>query len=268
MDETDGVRVDDERLTDGDVELRVRGPRADVVLARPDARNAQTPATWRALATVPELLPADVRVVVLAGDGPSFSAGLDRRMLGAGVPGEPTFRDLAAMPPDELSDTIARFQDAFTWWRDSPAVTVAAVRGHAVGAGFQLALATDLLLCADDAQLAMRETSLGLVPDLAGTKRLVDAVGYPRALEICATGRWVAADEAARLGIAQLVVPAKTLDAAVDDLAAALLAVPAGALVATKRLLAGAGGRTPGEQLEAERSAQVDRLTELARLLG
>ena len=268
MDGAEGVQVNDQRLTDGDVALLLRGPRADVVLCRPGARNAQTPATWRALAAVAELLPADVRVVVLSGEGPSFSAGLDRRMMGPGVPGEPTFVDLAAMPADQLSDTIAGFQDAFTWWRATAAVTVAAVRGHAVGAGFQLALATDLLLCADDAQLAMRETSLGLVPDLAGTKRLVDAVGYPRALEICATGRWVAADEAARLGIAQLVVPADTLDAAVDDLVAALLAVPAGALVATKRLLAGAGERTPSEQLEAERSAQVERLSELARLLG
>ena len=57
-----------------------------------------------------------------------------------------------------------------------------------MGAGFQLALACDLRVVADDARFAMRETSLGLVPDLGGTQPLVEAVGYSRALEICVTG--------------------------------------------------------------------------------
>jgi enoyl-CoA hydratase/carnithine racemase len=261
--------LDDVRLVAGSVRVDVDGPRADVTLARPEARNAQTPATWRALAAVGELLPSDVRVVVLSAEGASFSAGLDRRMLdGSGVPGEPALADMARMPATELDATIAAYQTGFTWWRESPAVTIAAVQGHAVGAGFQLALACDLMVCADDAQLSMRETSLGLVPDLGGTTPLVDAVGYGRALEICATGRWVRAAEAADLGIAQAVVPASALASSVDDLVAALLAAPAGALVATKRLLAGARGTTRAEQLAAERSEQGERLADLARLLG
>lgn len=244
------------------------GQRADVVLSRAETRNAQTPATWRALAAVPALLPDDVRAVVLSAAGPSFSAGLDRRMLdGTGVPGEPSLRDWAALPAAEFLATVAGYQQAFTWWRDSSAVTVAAVQGHAVGAGFQLALACDLMLCADDAQLAMRETSLGLVPDLGGTKALVDAVGYGRALEICGTGRWVRAEEAVQLGIAQASVPAATLGAAVDDLTSALLACPSGSLQATKQLLATAAGRSRDDQLEAERTAQATRIAELARLL-
>lgn len=268
---SDHVRtpITDDRLASGHVDLHVFGPRADVVLARPEARNAQTPATWRALAAVPELLPDDVRVVVLSARGASFSAGLDRRMMdGSGVPGEPALADLAQMAAVDLDATIAGYQRAFTWWRGSPAVSIAAVQGHAVGAGFQLALATDLMICADDAQLAMRETSLGLVPDLGGTARLVDAVGYSRSLEICGTGRWVRADEAARLGLAQAVVPVDALQDAVDDLLAALLAAPAGALSATKELLAAARGRTVHEQLAAERRAQGERLAAFARLLG
>ncbi len=255
-------------LDAGDVLLSVMGPRADVVLARPEARNAQTPATWRALAAVPSLLPSEVRVVVLAGQGRSFSAGLDRRMVdGSGVPGEPGLVDLAGLPPADLDATIATYQQAFTWWRASDLVTIAAVQGHAVGAGFQLALACDLVVCADDAQLAMREPSLGLVPDLAGTRPLVDAVGYARALEICATGRWVHADEAGRLGLAQLVVPVDQLAGAVDDLVAALLAAPAGAVAGTKRLLRDASARTVEQQCAAERAEQALRLGELARLL-
>ena len=205
--------------------------------------------------------------MVLAADGPSFSAGLDRRMFdGAGIPGEPSLADLAALEPHDLDQTIAQFQSAFTWWRRSAAVTVAAVAGHAVGAGFQLALACDLVVCAEDARFAMRETSLGLVPDLGGTARLVEAVGYPRALEICATGRWVGAREAVDLGLAIAVVPAVELTAAVDDLVAALLAAPAGALRETKALLRDAGHRSDEAQLAAERAAQARCLAELSTL--
>jgi enoyl-CoA hydratase/carnithine racemase len=206
--------------------------------------------------------------VVLDADGPSFSAGLDRRMFdGAGIPGEPSLADLAALDPHSLDRTIAQFQAAFTWWRRSAAVTVAAVAGHAVGAGFQLALACDLVVCAEDARFAMRETSLGLVPDLGGTARLVEAVGYPRALEICATGRWVGAREAVDLGLAIAVVPAAELTAAVDDLVAALLAAPAGALRETKALLRHAGHGSDEAQLAAERAAQARCLAELANAL-
>jgi enoyl-CoA hydratase/carnithine racemase len=256
-------------LEAGAVRLTVSGPRADVVLARPEARNAQTPATWRALAAVPALLDPEVRVVVLSAEGRSFCAGLDRRMVdGSGVPGEPGLVELAGLPADELDAAIAAFQQGFTWWRDHDAVTVAAVQGHAVGAGFQLALACDLMVCADDAQLAMREPSLGLVPDLGGTLPLVQAVGYGRALEICATGRWVGAQEAARLGLCQLVVPAAELAVSVDDLVAAVLAAPGGAVAGTKRLLRDASGRSRPEQCAAERSEQIGRLAELARLVA
>ena len=202
-------------------------------------------------------------MVVLRGEGESFSAGLDRAMLTGGIDGEPGLPELAALEPSALDEVIAGFQDAFTWWQDARIVTVAAVQGHAVGAGFQLALACDLRVLADDARLAMRETGLGLVPDLAGTKPLVEAVGYSRALEICATGRWVGAQEAAAIGLASLVVPRADLDTATMDLAAALLAGPAGAVRATKGLLRGAAARSHDEQQAAERLAQAGRLREL-----
>jgi enoyl-CoA hydratase/carnithine racemase len=111
----------------------------------------------------------------------------------------------------------------------------------------------------------MKEPSLGLVPDLGGTKPLVDLVGYSRALEICATGRWVGALEAAATGLATLVVPTDELDAATRELAAAVLAAPAGAVRATKELLSGAGERGYDEQRAAERAAQATRLRDLAK---
>jgi enoyl-CoA hydratase/carnithine racemase len=250
----------------GGVLLGIDGAVATVTLARPEQRNAQTPATWRALAQVGEQVLADdtVRVVVLRAEGQSFSAGLDRAMFGAGIDGEPGLVGLASLPDAELDETISTFQQAFAWWRDERVVSIATVQGHAIGAGFQLALACDLRVMAEDVQLAMRETSLGLVPDLGGTQPLVEAVGYARALEICATGRWVRAQEAAAIGLATVVVPLETLDAATTDLVAALLAAPAGAVRATKGLLRDAGTRSYDDQRAAERAAQAGRLRDLA----
>lgn len=238
-----------------------------MTLDRPERRNAQTPSTWLRLAEVgQELLTTAARVVVLRAEGPSFSAGLDRAMLTPeGAPGEPTFVELAALEPAALDEAIARYQAAFTWWRDERIVSVAAIQGHAVGAGFQLALACDLRVLADDARLSMREPSLGLVPDLGGTQPLVELVGYPRALEMCATGREVAAAEAARIGLAELVVPPADLDGAVRDLCAAVLAAPTDAVRETKALLRAATNRGYDEQRAAERAAQGRRLRALVR---
>ncbi|MEV0322168.1 enoyl-CoA hydratase/isomerase family protein [Streptomyces sp. NPDC050658] len=249
------------------VRLTVDEAVATVTLANPAKRNAQSPALWRALAEAGRMLPGSVRVVVLRGEGKSFSAGLDRQAFTPeGFDGEPSFIDLARGDDGVLDATIAEYQEAFTWWRRSDIVSIAAVQGHAIGAGFQLALACDLRIAADDVQFAMRETSLGLVPDLTGTHPLVGLVGYARALEICATGRFVHAPEAERVGLANLVVPADQLDASVRDLAAALLAAPRDAVIETKALLQGVSGRTYEEQRVAERAAQGRRLRDLAGL--
>ncbi|MET7620574.1 enoyl-CoA hydratase/isomerase family protein [Streptomyces sp. NPDC005408] len=247
------------------VRLTVEDAVATVTLTNPDKRNAQSPALWRALAQAGRSLPGNARVVVLRGEGKSFSAGLDRQAFTPeGFDGEPSFLDLARGSDSELDAVIAEYQEAFTWWRRSDIVTIAAVQGHAIGAGFQLALACDLRVVAQDVQFAMRETSLGLVPDLTGTHPLVSLVGYARALEICATGRFVHADEAERTGLANLVVPGDELDGAVRDLAAALLAAPRDAVIETKALLQGVSGRSYEDQRTAERAAQARRLRDLA----
>ncbi|MEU9189140.1 enoyl-CoA hydratase/isomerase family protein [Streptomyces sp. NPDC048484] len=249
------------------VRLTVDDAIATVTLTNPAKRNAQSPALWRALAEAGRLLPGTVRVVVLRAEGKSFSAGLDRQAFTPeGFDGEPSFIDLARGSDAELDAAIAEYQGGFTWWRRSDIVSIAAVQGHAIGAGFQLALACDLRVVADDVQFAMRETGLGLVPDLTGTHPLVGLVGYARALEICATGRFVQAEEAQRSGLANIAVPVDQLDDTVGELAAALLAAPRDALVETKVLLQGAVDRTYEEQRVAERGAQGRRLRDLAGL--
>jgi len=282
-------------MTDG-VRLDYDGPVATVTLDRPDVLNAQTPQMWHALREIGRELRGDVRVVVVRGAGRAFSSGLDRGFVrslvepaagdasedpgaadapqgpGAADASEPggasrsTAATLVDLPPQECAARIEQFQEAFTWLGRPDLISVAAVHGPAVGAGFQLALACDLRVLADDARLRMAEVTLGLVPDLGGTRRLVELVGYSRALEICVTGRWVDATESARIGLANLVVPAAELVPAVTDLTAAVLAGPRDAVVEIKALLAGALDRSPAAQRRAEREAQTRRIRDLAGL--
>ncbi|MBZ5739960.1 enoyl-CoA hydratase/isomerase family protein [Nocardioides mangrovi] len=246
----------------------VDGVVATITLHRPEVRNAQTPTMWRALAEVGASLPDDVRVVVVKGEGHSFSAGLDRAMLDPSASsGEESVAGLLALADDEVSDTIDAYQQGFTFLRDPRFVSIAAVQGYAIGAGFQLALSCDLRVVAEDAQFCMKESALGLVPDLTGTKPLVECVGYARALEICATARMVGAAEAVDIGLALAAVPAAELESTVAELVTALTAPMAGAVRETKALLQGAADRSLEDQRRAEREAQVRRFRELAALM-
>ena len=235
-----------------------------ITLDKAERRNSQTPRMWRALADIGTALPDDVRVVVVRGAGDCFSAGIDTRLLGpAGVDGEDSVAELMHATDAEITDAIDGYQRGFTWLSDPRIVSVAAVHGYAIGAGFQLALACDLRVVADDVAFCMKEPALGLVPDLGGTKPLVDLVGYSRALEICVTARYVGADEAQDLGLATAVVPGEHLDAATSDLVQAVLASTAGAVRETKGLLRVAGGRDLEEQRQAEAQAQLRRFRDL-----
>jgi len=252
--DSDGVRVIDS------------GARLDVILCTPENRNAQTPRTWAALAGARQFITNRTRVVVLSGEGVSFSAGLDRSMLGAPTAENPvTLASLAMAGESGLRDFISTAQEAFTWWRSCEVPTIAVVQGHAIGAGFQLALACDLVIALPDASFSMREPRLGLVPDLGGTHPLVRAVGYSRALEICATGRSIDAAEARDLGIVQYVIngkkPGEQVEAIVDE----IIAPSRGVLTDLKSLLRAAEDADVSQQLAHERETQISRISALMR---
>jgi enoyl-CoA hydratase/carnithine racemase len=245
--------------------LDLDGAVATITLSCPERRNSQTPSMWRALADIGAALPDEVRVVVLKGAGGSFSAGLDVGLLTPeGVPGEESVAALMHGSDDDVLDAIDGYQRGFTWLRDPRFVSIAQVHGHAIGAGFQLALSCDLRIAADDVKFCMKEPALGLVPDLTGTKPLVEIVGFSRALEICATARTILADEARELGLVTAVVPASELAATTADLTEAILANAAGAVRETKALLRGAAETDLDEQRRRERTAQLRRFRELA----
>jgi enoyl-CoA hydratase/carnithine racemase len=219
---------------------------------------------WHELIRIRRELPATVRVVVIRGEGRAFSAGLDRSLFSGDS--DDGILALPRLPEAEATARIAQWQEAFDWSSRPDLVSIAAVQGHAIGGGFQLALGTDIRIIAEDAQFTMAEPALGIVPDLGGTKRLVDLVGYSIAAEICLTARRVGADEALRIGLASRVVPTEGLDAAVEHTVTALLAIDRNAAAETKALLQRAHGRTQDEQQAAERAAQYRRLRAMAGL--
>jgi enoyl-CoA hydratase/carnithine racemase len=237
------------------------GPRLDVILSNPARLNAMTEETWQALAQAGREIPTEVRIVVIRAEGRTFSAGLDRKVFAGEA--KPDLAALLDRSDNEIQNAISGFQDGFTCWRKSHAITVAAVQGHAVGAGFQLALACDFRIAATDAQFSLKETSLGIIPDLAGTKPLVELVGYSRALEIALTGAPVSASQALQIGLVNAVAPDGELDAVVDSFVENLLALPDASMRTTKRLLRGASERDFDMQELAERQEQ----TQLLRLL-
>ena len=235
---------------------------------------------WEEMRQIGRELPGDVRVVVVRGEGRAFSAGLDLSAVsttqsdsdsatgaassdgGKGF----SFADLARSDDEVAVATLSGFQEGFAWLRRPDLVSIAAVRGHAIGAGFQLALACDMRVLAEDAQFSMAEVSLGLVPDLGGTKRLVELVGYARAVDICLTGRRIGASEADGLGLATSVVPADDLDQTVADLVMQILTARRGAVIEIKALLAAASSHSFAQQEAAERAAQLRRIRDLVGL--
>ncbi|RNL79407.1 enoyl-CoA hydratase/isomerase family protein [Nocardioides marmorisolisilvae] len=257
--------MDQALLEQGGVVVAQDGAVLTVTMNRPEIRNAMRPSTWAAFAAIGASIGEDVRVVVVRGAGESFCAGLDKRVLmGGGIEGEAPVADLFGMAQEDFDQTIATFQEGFLWLRDPRFISIAAVQGYAVGGGFQLALACDLRIATDGAQFSMREPALGIIPDVTGTKHLVECVGYSRALELTASARNVDATEAFAMGLVNRVVPEAGLDAAVAETVTAMTTHPAGAVRGTKRVLLGATERTFDEQRAWERAVQFDRFREIA----
>jgi len=231
-----------------------------ITLNDPDKRNAQTPHTWDELFDISQRVPNEARFIVLRGNGKSFSAGLDRAMFTPeGVPGQPSFMEMAVQNDTQLDDSIAHYQRFFRVLRDLPQVSIALVQGHAIGAGFQLALACDLIVAQPSAQFALKETQWGLTPDLGGTVRFMEALGYRKSLELIGSGRAITGEEAYSLGLVSVV--SENLVTGLCQLIDPLRAVMPEALIDAKSMLAGiAYGEEPWV---AERRSQIKRLRHL-----
>jgi enoyl-CoA hydratase/carnithine racemase len=186
---------------------------ADVRMNRPDKRNALDGAMFAALRDAGARLQREpgVRAVVLSGEGESFCAGLDFSSFQSMAGGERVDADGPAML---TPGGITHLGQQVAWvWQEVPVPVIAAVHGHALGGGIQIALGADIRFVHPDTQLAVREVHWGLVPDMTGTLFLSRLVGPDVAKELTFTARIVSGREAGELGLATHVTETPLDDA-------------------------------------------------------
>jgi len=227
-----------------------RGPLRHVVLNRSEKRNAMNSALLTALSDALRAAADDpsVRCVVLRGDGPVFSAGVDLAELG-GLADE-------AEPQATLRRFRTIFLTAANLCEEMAKPVICQIHGVCVGGALEVALGCDLRVLADDAEVGLPEVRLGLIPDVGGCSRLPAVVGLGRAKELIMTGRMIGAAEAERIGLANRVVPAAELDGAVQELADELLACAPVAVGRAKRVMDAAAKPALAQTLEQEVTAQ------------
>jgi len=206
-----------------DVSLVRDGAVATVTLDRPDRRNALSDSLLAALgAALTELRDdATVRVVVVTGAPPVFSAGAD-----AGLRSSMSAEERRQVFANRKSQFRRLFERVTTLLEGLEQPTIAMVNGHAIGGGWGLALAADFRISTADAQFWIPEVDLGVPLGVASTARFVRLVGPARAKEIILECRRYSAADAHALGLVTRVVPGDTLGEAVREFAAKLLAKP------------------------------------------
>jgi len=211
------------------IRLDRHGPVAELILARPDKRNALTEAMWEAIPSLLEDAAADdtVRVLIVRGEGGAFAAGADIA----------EFDRVYATPEraEAYSSAIARALDSLAAFA-SP--TLAKIDGVCVGGGCALALSCDLRFAAARSRFAITPGKLGLIYPLGDTRRLIEAVGVGYAKDLLYSGRTIEADEALRIGLIHQRIEDGALDSAVDGYLETMLANSSASARLTKQMIA------------------------------
>jgi enoyl-CoA hydratase/carnithine racemase len=226
---------------------------ADVRLNRPDKRNALDGAMFQAIADAGERVASDpaVRAVVLSGEGQSFCAGLDFGSFQQMAGGE-TVGGGAGNPGAMVEGRITHLGQQVAWvWQEVPVPVIAAVHGHALGGGIQIALGADIRIVHPDAQLSVREVHWGLIPDMTGTYVLSRLVRPDIAKELTFTARVFNGAEAFDLGLATRLSATPRDDAMA--MAREIAGRSPGAVRGAKALLNRAYGGDPAGQFAEER---------------
>jgi enoyl-CoA hydratase/carnithine racemase len=231
----------------GLVQIEDRGAVRHVVMTRSEKRNAMNDELVLALGEAFRDASADdsVRVVVVRGDGPMFSSGMDLGSLA----------DLAADP----SGLRPFRREALLVWNlleEMTKPTIVQIHGACIGGAMELSLAADMRVMAEDAVCGLLETRIGLLPDLGGCSRLPAVVGLGIAKELIMTGRVIDGREAHRIGFANRIAPADELDATVQGLCDELLACAPLAVGLAKRVMDSAAKPALAATLEQEVTSQ------------
>ncbi|HEY2207505.1 MAG TPA: crotonase/enoyl-CoA hydratase family protein [Pseudonocardia sp.] len=262
---TTGTEVGTDTVTGtgGTVYARVTGGVADVRLNRPEKLNALNSALFGDLLEVGLLLRdrADLRAVVLSGEGRGFCAGLDFASFGRMAEGgrdwrEPDLPRPCLLAPEDPLTPLNRGQRAVRVWGTAGVPVIAAVHGPAFGGGLQLALGADIRIVAPDAKLCVAEVNWGLVPDMGGSQLLPRMVGDDVAMELTLAGSVITGAEADRIGMATRT--AGDPRAAALELATDIAARSPDAVRAARALLVSSRELSLEDGLAAERQAMAN----------
>ncbi len=224
-----------------------RGPVRHIVLNRPEKRNAMSQELLKALAGELRAAAAEdsVHCVVLRGEGPVFSAGVDLVEL-AEASGQP--------------GTLRPFREVFlecpNLCEEMPKPVICQIHRTCVGGALEVALGCDLRIASDDAQLGLPEVKFGIIPDVGGSSRLPQVVGLGRAKELIMTGRTIDASEAERIGLVNRVVAPEELEQATQALVDELLANSHWAVGRAKRVMDASARPALAATLEMEVAVQ------------
>ncbi len=219
------------------------GPLAIVSLNRPTVRNAYNVEMRDDLYEILLAIRDDpeVRVMILRGEGAAFSTGGDVSEFGSA-------------PSPVRAREVRWRRDNWGTLLHLPQPTIAAVHGYTVGGGMEMALLCDICIAADDTVFFLPETSLGMIPGVAGTQTAPRAIGLGRALDMVLTGRQVKAEEALQIGLANQVVPRATLLTAAKSLAYTLSRYDPKVITLAKRAVRQGGDLNLSDGLRLEQN--------------
>lgn len=227
------------------------GAVAHIVLNRPQVLNAYNVQMRDELFVTLEAVrdDPDVRVAVISGAGErAFCAGADLTEFGTA-------------PSQVIARQVRWERDIWGLFLSLRKPLIAAMRGYVIGSGVEIACLCDIRIAADDAQFALPEVALGMIPAAGGTQTLRRVVGASRALEMTLTNRRIGADEAKRISLAHIVVPADALMQQAEEAARQLAALSPNALALAKRAIVEGADMSLSAGLELERRLLVRALT-------
>lgn len=228
-------------MTDPRIEVTYEGPVAMITIARPDKLNAFDIEMLKALASACDDIEAngDVRVTILTGSGKAFCAGGNIKAWGA-------------MAPQEFGHQWVRLgHRVFERLATLRMPVIAAINGHALGGGMELAAAADMRIAESQIKIGLPETSLGMVPGWSGTQRLVTRFGAQIVRRMVLGGEMFTASEALVHGLVDHVVETGTVLSAAKTLAAKIALRGPAALEISKLMIAVSSGEDNGAAVEA-----------------
>ena len=187
--------------------IKKRGKLAWILLNRPEKLNALTDEMMEELEKALEMLNSEeIRVVIISGNGDSFSSGADLNML-------------MRLKRKEAEEKARRWKVILDKLESFPKPTIAAIRGYCLGCGLELALACDFRIASENAIFGQPEVNLGLIPGAGAPKRLIRLLGETKTKELIMLGGEIGSKEAEKIGLITKTVPEKSLEKEVEKMA-------------------------------------------------